>query len=409
MKDLHNGTLYWPQTMEHYRTYPQLAADIDVQVAIVGGGMSGAACGYALAKNGIQACILERGEVAGGSTSANTGLLQFCNDVMLSALIDQIGETDAVSFYKACKQAVEQIGQIASELDVDVGFISRSSLYYASTESELPNLKREFAALKNHGFDVEFWTPEDISAHYPFSKPGAIITHGDAEINPFRFVHALADAASKLGLAVHEHTDIVAHITQEDGRQHLQTASGATVLADHVIYAIGYEPEELRGQLIKAAISRTYAIATAPQPNIEKWFEHHFIWETARPYFYMRTTSDGRVIAGGLDEETPEPLTDVQARYRRTDKLYDRVKEHFPTFDAPLTHDWTATFGESRDNLPFIGVDPSWPNVYYCLGYGGNGTVYSMIASHLLRNLISGKDHPIAPIVRLDRPSLQNV
>ncbi|MFC5652846.1 NAD(P)/FAD-dependent oxidoreductase [Paenibacillus solisilvae] len=409
MKDLHNGHLYWPHTMQHYRTYQPLQEDLKVKVAIIGGGMSGTTCGYELAKSGIDACILERSEIAGGSTSANTGLLQFCNDVMLTDLIDQIGELDAVSFYKACVLSVAHIGQTAAELGEDVGFISRSSLYYASSEQDLPKLNLEYEALHKHGFGVEYWSPADIAAHYPFSKPGAILTHGDAEINPFRFVHALAAGASKMGAAIHEQTDITEHITLDHGLHQLTTSAGLTVLAEHVIYAVGYEPEELRGQFIKSDINRTYAIATEPQADMEKWYMKHMIWETARPYFYMRTTPDGRVIAGGLDEDSSHPVTSEQARHKRTDKLHARVKEHFPSFNAPLAYDWTAAFGESRDNLPFIGADPSWPGVYYCLGYGGNGTVYSTLASTLLRNLILGENHPIAHIVKLDRPSLQNI
>lgn len=98
-------------------------------------------------------------------------------------------------------------------------------------------------------------------------------------------------------------TDIVNHFTLENGIHQLTTATGAAVFAEHVIYAIGYEPEELYGQFIKSSINRTYAIVTEPQSDIKKWYKNHLIWETARPYFYMRTTPDGRVIAGGLDEK----------------------------------------------------------------------------------------------------------
>lgn len=409
MKDLHNGNLYWPHTLQQYRIYPPLQTDLKVKVAIVGGGMSGSVCGYVLAKSGIDACILERGGIACGSSSANTGLLQYFNDIMLTDLIDQIGESDAVSFYKACEQAVKQIGQIAAELGVDVNYMKRSSLYYASSEQDLPKLKLEYDTLLRNGFNVDFWNPAEIAAHYPFSKPGAIITHSDAEINPLRFVHALADTASTMGLAIHEQTNIVRHLTLENGIHQLTAASGASVFAEHVIYAVGYEPEELRSQFNKPNINRTYAIVTEPQPDIGKWYNNYLIWETARPYFFMRTTPDGRVVAGGLDEEQPEPLISEQARRKRTDKLHKRVKALFPSFDAPLAYDWTGTFGESRDNLPFIGVDPGWPRVYYCLGYGGNGSVYSMLASILLRNLVLGDDHPITQIVKLNRPSLLRV
>ncbi|MBW7476754.1 FAD-binding oxidoreductase [Paenibacillus oenotherae] len=406
MKDLYYGEAYWPTTLPDFHSYPPLQSDVRYRVAIIGGGISGVLCGYILAQAGINAVILERGEVAGGSTSVNTGLLQFCNDIMLTELIQQIGEHDAVQFYRACRGAIEQIGHIASELGTAAGFSRRSSLYYASTEQDVPKLRREYEALLANGFPVEYWEPDQIMQHFPFRKPGAMVTHGDAEINPFQFVHALAGASSKLGLAIHEHTDIIAHDTTDNGVHRLKTGAGAVVEADHVIYAIGYEPEELRGHLISAELNRTYAIATEPQENAATWHERFLIWETARPYLYMRTTADGRIIAGGLDEKKPEPTSSEQSRHKRTDKLHKQVMQLFPTLDAPVAYDWTATFGESRDNLPFIGMDPACRGVYYCLGYGGNGSVYSMIAATILRSLIRGEDHPIASIVRLDRPSI---
>ncbi|MCQ6558841.1 NAD(P)/FAD-dependent oxidoreductase [Paenibacillus mendelii] len=407
MKNLYSGRLYWPETLSQYQTYLPLESDLTIQVAIIGGGLSGALCGYELAKQGIPSIILERGEIAGGSTAANTGLLQFSNDIMLSELIDQIGESAAVLFYRACELAIRQLRDMSAELGKDVEFAARSSLYFASHMQDVPKLKREYETLHSHGFQVEYWEPSDISARFPFRKPGAIVTHGDAEVNPFRFVHAAAEAAARKGAAIHEGTDIIAHETLADGRHRLRTSHGASVDAEHVIYAVGYEPEKLRGKLIKADLNRSFAIATEKQPHLDSWYGRYLIWETARPYSYMRTTTDGRILAGGLDEDTPIPLESDRLQHERTSRLHEQIKQLFPSCQAPLAYEWNATFGESRDNLPFIGKDPAWPGVYYCLGYGGNGTVYSMIASQLVTDQIRGIDHPLADIVRLDRPTLQ--
>jgi glycine/D-amino acid oxidase-like deaminating enzyme len=63
----------------------------------------------------------------------------------------------------------------------------------------------------------------------------------------------------------------------------------------------------------------------------------------------------------------------------------------------------TAVFGESVDNLPFIGKHPTKDRIYYLLGYGGNGTVYSMLGSVILKDLILGRSNKDAEIVKLDR------
>ncbi|QHW30839.1 FAD-binding oxidoreductase [Paenibacillus rhizovicinus] len=408
MKDLHEGHLYWQTTLPDPNTYPPLEGSIEADAVIIGGGMSGSITGYVLARSGLRTVLLERDLVAGGSSMANTGLLQFCNDIMLKDLIEQIGEADAVTFYRACAKAVNDLSEIAHSLPADTEFYPRSSLYCASSDQDVPGLKREYEALKASGFDVEYWEPDRIGAHFPFRKPGAIVTHGDAEVNPFRFVHTLIDEGSQsFGLRVHEHTDIVSHRTDEAGKHVLKTSSGATVHANHVIYAVGYEPEELRGQLVKAEMNRTSVIVTEPQTDLSPWHGRYLIWETARPYFYTRLTKDGRVIAGGYDEVGTEPLAGRNARDKFSQKLAERVQQLFPSFQVGPAYEWNATFGISRDNLPFIGEDPKWPRVYYCLGYGGNGTVYSMMGAGLIRDLIKGYSNPVASIIGLDRPSLQ--
>ncbi|WP_042170808.1 NAD(P)/FAD-dependent oxidoreductase [Paenibacillus gorillae] len=413
MKELHTGELFWPTTLQSVQTYEPLSSPLQVDVAIVGGGMSGIVCGLSLAEAGISAAVLERGTVAGGSSSANTGLLQFSNDVMLCDLIDQIGEGPAVQFYKACEDAVKRFGEICGQLPRDIGFRSRSSLYYASSEQDLPKLKREFETLKRHGFDVEFWGPDEISSRFPFRRPGAIITRGDAEINPFRFIQTAAEHAVNAGLHIFEHTGITdQRRSTNSGGYVLTTDGGHEVTAKHVLFAVGYEPEELRGRLVKAELNRSFAAITRVQ-SLELldqlWPDRLMIWETARPYLYLRTTVDDRIVIGGLDEQTEHPIEGEKARHKRIRQIQDKLQALFPQLDSSFEYEWSATFGESCDNLPFIGEDPNLPGIYYSLGYGGNGSVYSIIASQIIRDSILGKNHPIAPIVALNRPSLLKI
>ncbi|MFB9331000.1 NAD(P)/FAD-dependent oxidoreductase [Paenibacillus aurantiacus] len=406
MKDLHNGSFYWPTTLANVREYAALRENVTVRAAVVGGGMAGALMGHALASNGIDAVLVERGRVAGGSTSANTGLLQFSNDIMLVDLIAQIGEGPAVRFHLACREAVRDLASMAAGTGKDVEYFNRSSLYYASTEQDLPKLKREYEALAKHGFDVEWWGPDQIEARFPFRKAGAIVTHGDGEINPFRFVHAVMDAAADKGLRVFEHTSVAKHETLPCGKHLLRTEAGHMIEADHVVYAVGYEPEQLRGGLVKPKMNRSFAIVTEPMHASAIWHERWLIWETARPYLYLRTSADGRIVAGGLDESAVAPYDSPAAISKQTGRLYEQVQAMFGPDTPCAAYEWNALFAESRDNLPFIGEDPERKGVYYLLGYGGNGDVYCMLGSGLLLSLIRGEPHPVADILRLDRPTL---
>jgi glycine/D-amino acid oxidase-like deaminating enzyme len=409
MKELYTGSLYWPGTLSDTRNYPPLLQNKKTQVAIIGGGMSGMICSSVFTRSGLAVIMLERGQVAGGITSANTGMLQSFNDIMLCDLIERIGERDALTFYKACINAVDLLAAEAAELSVDVAFKRRSSLYFASTEEDLPKLQREYETLRASGIDAQFWTADDIAKHFPFRKSGAIVSNGDAEVNPYQFVNALAKEAADAGLEIHEQTNVVEHVTLPGGLHRLRTADGFELEAEHVVYAVGYEPEELRGRLIKANLNRSFVMVTGIQNDLQSWHERFLIWETARPYLYLRTTVDGRVVIGGLDEEPGEPLHGELARYNKGELLQKQLQALFPELRAPIEYVWSATFGESYDQLPFIGADPALKNVYYCLGYGGNGSIFSMLAAHILRDLICGYENPLTEIVKLDRKTLTNV
>ncbi|MFC5468639.1 NAD(P)/FAD-dependent oxidoreductase [Cohnella suwonensis] len=402
--NLHYGSLYWPSTFPEHSTYPSLKGDKRTRVAIVGGGMSGVTCGYLLAKSGIDTVLLEQRQIASGSSSANTGLLQYLNDTMMTEFASSIGEERAATFYRACEDAAEKIGLIAENLRRDVWFNRRSSLYFASSPSDVPALEKEFDALRERGFAGDWWDGDRIAERFPFRREAAIVTRGDAEINPFRFVHAMAEEAADAGLSIFENTAMTSVERADSGEGYVVRTTEGDIKANHVVYAVGYTPENAGGKWIQASINRSYAIATAPLDGFSGWHERFLLWETARPYLYVRTTPDNRIVAGGLDESVRYPVLTGRELRARSMRLLSEVKKLFPELHPSVRYEWCASFGESADGLPWIGEDPDRPGQYYLLGYGGNGTIYSMIGAEIVRDRLLGYPNEIADIVRPDRP-----
>jgi glycine/D-amino acid oxidase-like deaminating enzyme len=399
--DLHNGKLFWDKTEDNdiHINRKDIADHYDV--VIVGGGMSGSLCAYTLANEGRKIAVIDKGKMGGGSTLANTGLLQFSNDIMLHELCDQIGTDKAVRFYKLCREAVSQLEEISKKLPSSSDFIRRKSFYFASDEGDVSKLKREYDALIKYGFEAEYLTRQEIEEQFPFSKPAGIITHGDAEVNPFQFSRGIIRYLNELDCV-----DIFEHVTVEDLKEikngiEVQTSSG-TFHADHILYATGYEKPPFLSET-RAGLNRSYAIATEPIDDLSAWEDRDLIWETKRPYLYLRTTQDRRILAGGLDEDKPETPQSEEWINNRAERIRIEVEKLFPMLDIKVAYAWGAVFGESVDNLPFIGKHPSKDRIYYLLGYGGNGTVYSMLGSVILRDLIIGRPNDDAEIVKLHR------
>ena len=400
---LHVGSLAWPATFPNRPTYPSLEKNITCDCLIIGGGVGGALSTYKLQSRGMDTVIVDKHVMAGGSTAANTGILQYTNDKSLTSCIHTFGEATGVAFYRLCQQALTQLRSLHQELSADTDFIPRSSLYFASTEEDLPALRTEWETLSKYGFEAEWWDAQQIGAHFPFTKPAGIITHGDAEVNPYKFTLSVLEAASKRGARVFENTEITSYRFHDD-HVTCYTRNG-TIKAKHVIFATGYETQEIKRDQ-GAVLTTTFAVVTKPVPDLSTWYDRYMIWETARPYLYMRTTPDHRIVIGGLDEPLLAP-NDAQIRLlHHSKRLVHEAEALFPDL-APLEieYAWASTFGSTRDGLPLFGQHESYPHCYFLEAYGGNGTVYSMIGAELLADTLTGTKRPEMELFSLTRSS----
>ncbi|MGF9698100.1 NAD(P)/FAD-dependent oxidoreductase [Paenibacillus sp. MABNR03] len=403
--ELINGNTFWSTTFQPHFNYPVLEGEIICDCLIIGGGMGGALSAKLMTERGLRTVVIDKREIGHGSSMANLGLLQYSNDKTLTSCIHTFGERRGVRFYELCRIALQQLEDMAFSLEIDPWYIPRTSLYCASSEEDVALLEEEYHTLKTYGFDVEMWNRDKISTHFPFSKPIALFTNGDAEVNPFRLVHGLLQSAYSKGARIYERTEMIHCDYDEDGVV-CYTPSG-TIRAKQVIFSTGYETQEIKNDR-GAYLQSTYAIATKPLKDLSSWYKRSLIWETARPYLYMRTTPDGRIIAGGLDEEIPhEDQRAIRAR-NKGETLLHKIADYFPLPDLKMDYAWEAVFGSTHDGLPFVGPHPDYPNCYFIEGYGGNGTIYSMIAASILADVITmgkNEDMELFSLTRTNKPS----
>src|ERR1700744_5172316 len=160
--------------------------------------------------------------------------------------------------------------------------------------------------------------------------------------------------------------------------------------ARHAVFCTGYEL--LKGLPTKGTkITSSWAIATRPHAHYPAWLDETLVWEAATPYLYMRTTPDGRLVIGGEDEDIDLPSYRARSIGHKSARLAARAKKLIAGLELSVSHRWTGAFGESDDGLPIIDAVPDMPHCFAVMGFGGNGTIYSFMAAHLMPGLIKRK------------------
>ncbi|MEF7558321.1 FAD-dependent oxidoreductase [Bacillus thuringiensis] len=387
--NLITGKLFWNRGVS-VPCYPPLENDMICDVLVVGSGEAGAHIAYFLAKIGMSVMLIEKREIACGSTFANVGLLQFFHDKSLTSLIHTFGEEKGVRAYKLCYEALRTMEKVVPTLDIDPQFIPRNSLYYASKSEDVSSLQEEYNTLQKYGFPVEYFTEVDIKERYPFTKQAALYTHGDAEVNPYLLAHSLLHKANQMGAIIHEHTEAI-HIKKRQNDLICYTKTGNQIVAKNIIMATGYEA--LFGKKEKnKTVETSYAVVTNEIDQFEGWHERSLIWETARPYLYFRTYKN-RIMVGGLDEAMQiQSIGDTKLLHKR-DILINIVREMFPQYkNIQAEYYWAAAFGSSHDGLPILKKDKKIHNLFYALLHGGNGTVYGMVFAKIFEQLFTNKE-----------------
>ena len=403
---------FWPLKDGLLAAYPPLREDVTCDAVVIGAGITGALIAYHLAEAGIATVVLDRRDVGMGSTSGTTALLQYEIDVPLGELIQHVGENHAMRSYLACLQAINKLEKLANQLPDSCSFQRKKSVFLASQRRDVAMLKQELELRNQIGIQVDWLDQAQIKRRFGFTRPAALLSHDAAELNAFKFTHQLLGRAQALGARVFDRT-AMSRVEPHDGGVRVQTDRNHTVTARKIVYAAGYEAVPLLRHKVADLIS-TYAFVSEPM-SVAGLEAHglieHMLWESAHPYFYLRTVQEAedqvRVIMGGEDVPFRNPAVRDKLLVRKTQTLLKKFAALFPKLFLEVAYSWAGTFAETADGLAYIGETEEHPQAYFALGYGGNGITYSVLAAEIIRDAILGRPNADADLFRFDRPHLK--
>jgi glycine/D-amino acid oxidase-like deaminating enzyme/nitrite reductase/ring-hydroxylating ferredoxin subunit len=393
------GTMpYWTDSAS-LPSFPQIERDLDVDLVVIGGGITGLTTAYLLATSGRSVALLERGRCGDVDTGHTSAHLTMVTDVRLSELVRRFGRTHAQAVWDAGLAAIAQIDAIVRDHRIDCGFEWVEGYLHApegsSASDETESFREEAALASDLGFDASFVPDVPL-----VGGPGMRVEQ-QARIHPRRYLAALASAVRARGGEIFERS-----AAQEFSEAPLGVkANGRWVRCRDIVVATHNPMVGIAGTARASAIQTKLALYTSyvVAGRIRRGaVPDALFWDTADPYRYLRIERhhDGDiVIYGGEDHKTGQQANTLACFDRLERALIARAP------GIHLTHRWSGQVIETPDGLPYIG--PVTEHQYVATGFGGNGLTFGSLAAMIVADAIQQQTNPWADLFETSRSAIR--
>ncbi|HET8847147.1 MAG TPA: FAD-binding oxidoreductase [Ktedonobacteraceae bacterium] len=366
-----------------------------MDVAIVGGGITGVAAALWLARSGASVVLLEGQYLAAGASGRNAGFLANGTTGSYTATIARHGREKARRVWAFTIRNSQLVSELTTELAEqgwDCGYKRNGSLKLAASASELSRLREDEKLLQEDGWNIEPITIRDIPPRLRFFYRGGSYHPDNSEIHPIRYVAGIALLAMQAGATIYQESPVLS--VAEDRQGVILTTPEGELRANALILATNKWLPELTSQLgagwLEKCIKPTRGQVIATEPLEELIFPCPC--SSDHGYQYWRQVN-GRLIVGGwrnqsfetenTSDETPnqEIQLHIDAFVRQTLNL--------PNVD--VVSRWAGIMGFSEDALPLVGRLPDTQHCYIAGAYTGHGNAYTIAAALMLSEMILGK------------------
>jgi glycine/D-amino acid oxidase-like deaminating enzyme len=393
MSRLRIGRSYWLDAVDGAPPrFASLQGNHDADIVIVGAGVTGCAAALLFARDGARVIVVDRHRIGRGSTAASTALLMQEPDVDFGDLADRYGTAVARRIWRLGLSVVKRMTRMLTDLQApDIHVLP--SLYFTRDVEDAKALRHEAALRRRAGLPGRWLDPAAVARIGGFDAAGAILTPGNAQVDPYGACLALAEGARAAGARFYHHSE-VRRIEGDRTGVRVRLKRG-TIRADYAVIATGYATPEFESLGARFRMMNTYVIATEQLTAGQRratGLGDVMLWDTNRPYYYARWTDDGRLLFGGLDRPRAQRPTRQSMLRRRAGDLMRDLVDLFPSLSGVQPeYSWEGLFANTPDGLPYIGTHRRYPRQLFALGYGGNGMTFGFMAAEVLVRLVNGR------------------
>ncbi len=356
----------------------------NAEVVIIGGGISGCAIAYNLAKKGVKdIVVVEKNYISSGATGrCGAGIRQQWGAEM-NCLI--------------AKKSIEAFKNLQEELDYDRDIeLKQGGYLLLSTSKEEDALFKSNIELQ-HTLDIpsRFLTPSEALDIVPYLNidliTGAAFCPTDGHLNPFLATDAYFQAAKRLGVTFMTHTEVIGIETEHDAIRAVLTDKGRIATHTLVNAAGGHSREicAMTGMDLPVYSERHEILVTEPiEPMLDPMVMSFSM------NIYCQQTPHGSFIMGRGDDQ--EDSASIKGTWQFLEKMAKTVTSILPPVgELRVIRQWAGLYNNTEDHQPILGPAGEIDGLYLAVGFSGHGFMFGPMTGLLLSEFILGEERTI--------------
>lgn len=390
---------YWRDSIDLPK-FPSLEEDLQVDVVIVGGGITGITTAYLLSNEGMKVALLEAGNLLNGTTGHTTAKITAQHDLIYDELLNHFGHEKAYQYYEATSEALQFVKDTVQKHQIDCDLKEEDAYIYATQKSSINKMIKEIEAYEKLGIKGELINQLPIH----LSVQSAIVMPHQAHFHPLKYLTHLVHLIQKQGVQIFERT--TAMDVERGSTPTVITEKGNKVSGKYVVAATHFPFYDPSFYFARMHAERSYVLAIRPR----KEFEGGMYLSVDQPVRSLRPLYiDGEdcLIIGGESHRTGQGIcafSHYEAIERFAQETYG-IQEY--------KYRWSAQDLITLDKVPYIGqMNKEEPNIFVATGYRKWGMTNGTVAARLLSDLILERENPYVELYSPSRfnmdPSIKN-
>ncbi|MBE7048014.1 MAG: FAD-dependent oxidoreductase [Ruminococcaceae bacterium] len=355
--------------------YRKMDGDLKTDVLVIGGGICGILCAYFLKKAGIDCILVEKQQIAQGTTCNTTGKITAQHGLIYDYIIQHFGKETAQKYYMANNTAIRYYEELCKNIDCDFKKITS----YTYSMNRVEKIENEIKALHSLGHPSQFFT----SLPLPFHIAGAIGVENQAQCHPLKLIAHLVE-----NLNIYENT------TVRQIMPHGVVCDEGKITAKKIIVATHFPFINKHGSyFLKLYQHRSYVIALEKAQNVNGMYI-----DEAEGGLSFRNNND-LLLLGGCGQRTGKKCGNWEELIKLKNQFYPNSK---------IQYKWATQDCMSLDKIPYIGpYSKRTPNLYVTTGFNKWGMTSSMVSAMILCDLVQGIKNDYADIFSPSRTILK--